>query len=88
MEHATAVVAWIVFGAIVGFAARWIVPGAAPGVIADIGAGILGAVAGGWLYGAFAGVGATINLPSMVCAFIGAVLLLRLLRGVGSRSAS
>jgi uncharacterized membrane protein YeaQ/YmgE (transglycosylase-associated protein family) len=88
VERAIATVAWIAFGAVVGLVARWIVPGTAPPVVADILAGVVGAVAGGWAYGTFGGAGATVNLPSMVCAFIGAVGLLRVVRAVRSRSAA
>ena len=87
MEHATAGVAWLIFGAIVGFVARWIVPGETPAVTADILVGVVGALVGGWLSCAFAGVGARIDLPSMVCAFIGAIVLLRLLRTIRGRGA-
>lgn len=83
------ILAWIVFGLIVGLVARWIVPGAAPGgIISDIVVGILGAVIGGWLYGLAGHAGVTgFNLPSMVCAFIGAIFLLWLLRVVRGRPA-
>jgi uncharacterized membrane protein YeaQ/YmgE (transglycosylase-associated protein family) len=72
----------IIFGLIVGAVARWIVPGAAPGgVAADIIVGVVGALIGSWLYRVFGHVGVTgFNLPSMVCALIGAIFLLWLLR--------
>ena len=82
--------AWIVFGLIVGLVARWIVPGEAPGgIIGDIIVGVIGAFLGGWIYGRFGHVGVTgPNLPSMVCALIGAVVLLWILRAVRGRSAT
>jgi uncharacterized membrane protein YeaQ/YmgE (transglycosylase-associated protein family) len=80
---------YIVFGFVVGAVARWFVPGAAPGgCIADIIVGIIGAVIGGWLYRLFGHVGVTgFNLPSFVCALIGAVVLLWLLRAIRGRTA-
>ena len=78
----------ILFGLIVGAVARWLIPGAAPGgVVADIAVGILGAVVGGWIYRIFGHDGTMgFNLPSLVCALIGAVVLLWLLRAIrGSR---
>lgn len=79
---------WIAFGLIVGLLARWIVPGESPGgVFGDIVVGILGTFAGIWLYGRFGHNGeAGLNLPTMVYAFIGAVVLLWLLRLTGGRS--
>ncbi|HMF29235.1 MAG TPA: GlsB/YeaQ/YmgE family stress response membrane protein [Candidatus Cybelea sp.] len=81
---------WIViFGLIVGAVARWIVPGAAPGgCITDIIVGIIGAVIGGWLWRLFAHVSPAafqFNLPSFVCALIGAIILLWILRAVSGR---
>lgn len=81
---------WIVFGLIVGIVARWLVPGEAPGgIIGDIIVGVLGAFIGGWIYQFFGHAGVTgFNLPSMLCALIGAVVLLWLIRAIrGPRSA-
>ncbi len=83
------ILAWIIFGLIVGLVGRWIVPGAAPGgIVADVIVGVIGAFAGGWIYSMFGHTGVTgFNLPSMVCALIGAVVLLWLLRALRGRSA-
>lgn len=82
---------WIIlFGLVVGLIARWIVPGAAPGgPIADIIVGILGAVIGSWLYRLFGHVGVTgyNNLPSFICALIGAIVLLWVLRALRGKPA-
>jgi uncharacterized membrane protein YeaQ/YmgE (transglycosylase-associated protein family) len=82
--------AWIIFGLLVGLVARWIVPGEGPGGVAgDIVIGIIGAVIGGGLYGWFGHPGVSgFNLPSMVCALIGAVVLLWLIRMVRGRSSA
>ncbi|HEY1867748.1 MAG TPA: GlsB/YeaQ/YmgE family stress response membrane protein [Candidatus Cybelea sp.] len=82
--------AWIIFGLVVGLVARWIVPGEGPGgVVGDIIVGIIGAIIGGLLYGWFGHAGVSgFNLPSMVCALIGAVVLLWLIRVFRGRSSA
>jgi uncharacterized membrane protein YeaQ/YmgE (transglycosylase-associated protein family) len=89
-ERAVGILAWILFGLIVGIVARWVVPGEAPGgIIGDIIVGIIGAFIGGWVYSLFGHAGVSgFNLPSMVCALIGAILLLWLLRAIRGRSAA
>jgi uncharacterized membrane protein YeaQ/YmgE (transglycosylase-associated protein family) len=85
------ILAWIVFGLIVGIVAKWIVPGAGfGGVLGDIIVGIIGAFLGGWIYELFSHVGVTgFNIPSMVCALVGAVVLLWVVRALngGNRAA-
>jgi uncharacterized membrane protein YeaQ/YmgE (transglycosylase-associated protein family) len=73
---------WIVLGLLVGLVARWIIPGDRPGgVSTDVFVGIVGAAIGAWSYGPFRHVDVNgFSLPSLVCAFIGAVVLLYLLR--------
>lgn len=79
--------AWGVLGFAVGLVARWVVPGDAPGgILGDIVVGIIGAIAGGWLYNHFGNISAAaFNLPSAICALIGAVVLLWILRGITGR---
>jgi uncharacterized membrane protein YeaQ/YmgE (transglycosylase-associated protein family) len=63
----------------------------AGGVLADITVGILGALIGGWLYRLFGHVGPAayqFSLPSFVCALIGAVVLLWLIRLIRGRPAA
>ena len=83
------ILAWIVFGLIVGAVARWLVPGEGPGgCIGDIIVGIIGAVIGGWIYHFFGHIGVTgFNLGSIICAIIGAVVLLWVIRAVRGRPA-
>jgi uncharacterized membrane protein YeaQ/YmgE (transglycosylase-associated protein family) len=78
---------WIVFGIIVGAVARWIVPGEGPGgVIGDLIVGIIGAFLGGWIFSFFGHTGVSgFNLGSFVCAIIGAVVLLWILRAISGR---
>jgi uncharacterized membrane protein YeaQ/YmgE (transglycosylase-associated protein family) len=84
------ILTWIIFGLVVGLIARWLVPGTGPGgILGDIIVGIIGAFVGGWIYEFFGHIGVTgFNLPSVVCAVIGAVVLLWLLRAVSGRGAA
>ena len=81
---------WIIFGIIVGAVARWIVPGEGPGgILGDLIVGIIGAFIGGFIYGLFGHIGVTgFNLGSIVCAVIGAVVLLWLIRAIRGRPAA
>lgn len=78
---------WIIFGIIVGAVARWIVPGESPGgIIGDLIVGIVGAFLGGWIFSFFGHVGVTgFNLGSFVCAVIGAIVLLWIIRAFSGR---
>lgn len=69
---------WIVFGLIVGVAAKWIMPGRDPGgMIVTIALGIVGAVVGGMI-GAAVGFGGVsgFDIRSLLVAIGGALLLL------------
>lgn len=76
---------WIAFGIAVGAVARWVVPGEAPaGVLGDLLTGAAGAVIGGLISALFGHAIAT-NLGGFVCALIGAVVLLRVVRAAKGR---
>jgi uncharacterized membrane protein YeaQ/YmgE (transglycosylase-associated protein family) len=85
------ILAWIVLGLIAGFLASKIVNKTGEGVVMDIVLGVVGAVAGGWLFNRFGEPGVTgLNLWSILVAVIGAVILLVLyhaLTGRGTRRA-
>ncbi|MGA8035305.1 MAG: GlsB/YeaQ/YmgE family stress response membrane protein [Candidatus Acidiferrales bacterium] len=69
--------AWIVLGLLSGFIGSKIVNKSGEGLLMDIVLGILGAVAGGWLFNQFGHAGVTgLNLYSLLVAVIGAVILL------------
>jgi uncharacterized membrane protein YeaQ/YmgE (transglycosylase-associated protein family) len=69
--------AWIVLGLLAGFIGSKIVNKSGEGLLMDIVLGILGAVAGGWLFNEFGHSGVTgVNLYSLAVAVIGAVILL------------
>ena len=81
--------AWIVLGLIAGFIASKMVQGTGQGPLMDIVLGIVGAVAGGWLFNTFGESGVTgLNLYSILVSVIGAAVVLFLyhaLTGRGTR---
>lgn len=69
--------AWIVLGLVAGFIASKLVNRHGEGFVMDVILGIVGAVAGGWLFNTFGAAGITgFNLYSLLVAVIGAVVLL------------
>ncbi len=80
------IIAWIVLGLIAGFIASKIVNHRGEGMILDIVLGVIGAVAGGWLFNHFGMVGVTgLNIYSIVVAVIGAIVLLVLYHAITRR---
>ncbi|HEY8298136.1 MAG TPA: GlsB/YeaQ/YmgE family stress response membrane protein [Candidatus Baltobacteraceae bacterium] len=81
---------FIIFGLIVGIIAKWVVPGEGPGgILGDIIVGIIGAFIGGFIYSLFGHSGITgFNLWSVICAVIGAIVLLYILRMITGRRAA
>ena len=87
-------IAWIVFGAIVGWVANIVVGGRSrqrQGCLVSIIVGVVGAALGGLLYRAFTGQEKTwdFDFPSLGVAAVGAVVLLvivRLIQGLASRN--
>ncbi len=82
----TALLIWIVVGAIAGLLAESVVHGIGYGLIGAILVGIVGGLLGGWLFsllGISIGLGI---LGDIIVSFIGAVVLLLILRALrGSR---
>jgi uncharacterized membrane protein YeaQ/YmgE (transglycosylase-associated protein family) len=75
--------AWIVLGLVAGFIGSKIVNKTGEGILLDIVLGIVGAVAGGWLFNNFGAAGVTgLNLYSLLVAVVGAVLLLVLYHAI------
>jgi uncharacterized membrane protein YeaQ/YmgE (transglycosylase-associated protein family) len=69
--------AWVVLGLLAGFIGSKIVNRRGEGVILDIVLGIVGAIAGGWLFNTFGASGVTgLNVYSLLVAVIGSVVLL------------
>jgi uncharacterized membrane protein YeaQ/YmgE (transglycosylase-associated protein family) len=79
------IISWIVLGTIMGFLANWLVPGKFPGaVLGTMVGGIAGAFLGGAIFSLVANRGvAGFDLGSLLIAFVGAALLLTVLRKAG-----
>jgi uncharacterized membrane protein YeaQ/YmgE (transglycosylase-associated protein family) len=83
------IISWIILGLIAGFIASKIVNKEGKGMLLDIALGIVGAVAGGFLFTAFGAQGITgLNLYSMIVAVIGSVVVLLVYRAVTTRRAA
>jgi uncharacterized membrane protein YeaQ/YmgE (transglycosylase-associated protein family) len=75
--------AWIVVGLIAGAIAARVVAGRGFGCLVDIVVGVAGAIIGGFLLSAVFGASGTVGFwGSIVVAFIGAAVLLALLKAV------
>jgi len=71
------VFAWIILGLIAGFVGSKIVNKQGEGLALDLILGIVGAIAGGWLFNMFGASGVTgLNLYSLLVAVVGAVAVL------------
>jgi uncharacterized membrane protein YeaQ/YmgE (transglycosylase-associated protein family) len=86
------ILSWIVVGLIAGWLAGQVMKGGGYGLIGDIVVGVVGGLLGGWIATSLLHIGASmngINLQSILVAFVGAVVLLvlmRMLAGGGRRS--
>jgi uncharacterized membrane protein YeaQ/YmgE (transglycosylase-associated protein family) len=70
-------IAWVILGLVAGFIASKLVNHTGEGVFLDIILGVVGAVAGGWLFNAFGMPGVTgLNIYSLIVAVVGAAVLL------------
>lgn len=77
------ILAWIVVGLIAGWLASQVMRGGGYGLIGDIILGAVGAVIGGFLAATLLKIPNAvngINVPSILVAFIGAVILIGILR--------
>jgi uncharacterized membrane protein YeaQ/YmgE (transglycosylase-associated protein family) len=75
-------VLWIIVGGIAGLLADAFVRGIRIGLVGAVVVGVLGAILGGWL---FAQLGISLGtgiLGEIIVAFVGAVILLLLMRGL------
>ena len=83
------ILAWIVVGLIAGVLAKIAMPGPDPGgIILTIVIGIVGALIGGFIVSRLGGPGMTgFNLPSILVATLGSIILLALYRLVTRRAA-
>jgi uncharacterized membrane protein YeaQ/YmgE (transglycosylase-associated protein family) len=75
------IVLWIIIGGVAGWLASLVVQGTGLGLVGDIIVGIVGAIIGGFIMNAFGAAGATgFNLWTLIVAFVGAVILLFIVR--------
>ncbi len=81
--------AWIIVGLIAGWLAGMVMKGGGYGIVGDIIIGIIGALLGGFLAATVFGIQDAVsglNVTSVVVAFIGAVILVAILRALPGRS--
>jgi uncharacterized membrane protein YeaQ/YmgE (transglycosylase-associated protein family) len=82
------IIAWLVLGLIAGFLASLVMRGGGYGILGDIIVGIVGALIGGFIFSAITGNGITgFNVWSIFVAFVGAVILIAILRALAPRRA-
>lgn len=77
------ILSWILVGLIAGWLAGELMRGAGFGLVGNIIVGIVGALLGGFLASALFNAGDTLtgfNLPTLIVAFFGSVVLLAILR--------
>ena len=82
------ILAWLVVGLIAGWLASQVMRGGGYGLIGDIIVGIVGALIGGFLAATLLKIPNAvngINIMSILVAFLGAVILIALLRAVSGR---
>ena len=72
---------WIIVGLIAGALAGMVMRGGGFGIVGDIVVGILGAIISGFLAGLL-GIGSSNIIVSIIIAFIGACILIAILRAV------
>ena len=81
------ILAWVVLGLLAGFIGSKIVNKRGEGLILDIVLGVVGAVAGGYVFNALGAPGVTgLNLYSLFVAVVGSILLLVLYHAVFRRA--
>jgi len=83
------ILAWIVVGLIAGWLAGLVMKGSGYGILGDMILGIIGAVVGGFLASALFNVAdplSGINLTTLVVAFLGAVIVVAIVRALPGRS--
>lgn len=82
------VLSWIIVGLIAGWLAGLVVRGGGYGLLGDIIVGIVGGLLGGYIGSSLLHIDAGvtgINLPSILVAFAGAVVLILILRLISGR---
>ena len=88
MEIEMGILSWIIVGLIAGWLAGVLVKGGGFGCVGDIIVGVIGGLLGGWLASYFFHMGdpmSGINFESIAVAFVGAVILVIILRLLSGR---
>jgi uncharacterized membrane protein YeaQ/YmgE (transglycosylase-associated protein family) len=87
-EHGMNILAWIVVGLIAGWLAGQVMKGGGYGLVGDIVVGVVGALVGGFLAGVIFGGDyiSGINVTTIIVAFLGAVVLIAVVRMLPGRS--
>jgi len=80
------VIAWIIVGLIAGWLANLILKGRGGGLFGNLAVGLIGAIVGGWLFGAFGIIAAPGFGPQLVSATIGAIVLLLIWGAIRGRA--
>ena len=75
----TGLIWFLLIGLIAGWLAGQVMKGGGFGVVGDMIVGVIGALLGGWLFGVM-GISAGGLIGSIITAFVGAVVLILLLR--------
>jgi len=82
-------IAFLLLGLVAGWLAGMFMKGGGYGIIGDMVVGVIGAFIGGWLFSALFGWDVTgFNLPSILIAFVGAVILIAIYRAFAGRRAT
>ncbi|HZS90499.1 MAG TPA: GlsB/YeaQ/YmgE family stress response membrane protein [Chloroflexota bacterium] len=81
IDYGTGIIGWIIIGLIAGALAGLVMRGGGFGIIGDIVVGIIGALIGGFILSLF-GLGASGFWSTLITAFIGACILIAILRAV------
>ena len=80
------ILAWIILGLVAGFIGSKIVNKTGEGLVMDIVLGVVGAIVGGFIFNFFGHSGVTgLNIPSLIVAVIGAIVVLLIYHAVMRR---
>jgi uncharacterized membrane protein YeaQ/YmgE (transglycosylase-associated protein family) len=82
---------WIIVGLIAGWLASLVMKGGSYGIVGDIILGIVGALVGGFLAGALFGIPdpiSGIDIATIIVAFLGAVIVVAIVRALTGRRAT
>lgn len=82
---------WIIVGLIAGWLASLVLKGGSYGIVGDIILGLVGALVGGFLAGALFGIPdpiSGIDIATIIVAFLGAVIVVAIVRALTGRRAT